>query len=190
MPGSWSAARWLMRNQASSGGGPLVCPRCALSYPLSERFCTQCQMPLVYAGSTGEGPVTETHERLRKIKPQYTRGEPVKVGFARNQAEAELIQGLLLEEGIPSFLKRTRGFDVPDFLAAGPRDILVPEAGAETARELLAGTEVESEAEANSELEGDALTAASPSPARLAAYVLLALLIAAAIVGLLYRLSA
>ena len=71
---------------------------------------------------------------LRKIKPQYTRGEPVKVGFARNQAEAELIQGLLLEEGIPSFLKRTRGFDVPDFLAAGPRDVLVPQAGAEAAR--------------------------------------------------------
>jgi len=26
---------------------------------------------------------------------------------------------------------------VPDFLAAGPRDVLVPEAGAEAARELL-----------------------------------------------------
>ena len=34
--------------------------------------------------------------------------------------------------------RRTRGFDVPDFLAAGPRDILVPEAGAEAAQELLA----------------------------------------------------
>ncbi len=183
MPGSWSAA---------SSGGPLVCPRCALSYPLSERFCTQCQMPLVYAGSTGEGPVTETHERLRKIKPQYTRGEPVKVGFARNQAEAELIQGLLLEEGIPSFLKRTRGFDVPDFLAAGPRDILVPEAGAERARELLAGTELEGEGKVDSELAGAAALAAQgpgPSPARLAAWILLAVIIAAGIVGVLYRLT-
>ena len=52
--GLWSAA---------SGGGPLVCPRCAISYPLSERFCPKCEMPLVYAGTTGEGPVTETHER-------------------------------------------------------------------------------------------------------------------------------
>jgi hypothetical protein len=26
---------------------------------------------------------------------------------------------------------------VPDFLAAGPRDVLVPESGAETAREVL-----------------------------------------------------
>jgi hypothetical protein len=34
-------------------------------------------------------------------------------------------------------LRRTAGFDVPDFLAAGPRDILVPESGAETARDVL-----------------------------------------------------
>ena len=102
-------------------------------------------MPLVYAGRGGEEPITETHERARKIKPQYARGEPVKVGFARNQAEAEMIQGMLLEEGIPSMLKRTRGFDVPDFLAGGPRDILVPETGAEAARQLLADTELQSE---------------------------------------------
>ena len=57
-----------------------------------------------------------------------------------NQAEAELIQGLLLEEGVPSILRRTAGFDVPDFLAAGPREVLVPEAGAEVARELLRDT--------------------------------------------------
>ena len=55
-------------------------------------------------------------------------------------AEAELIQGILLDQGIPSMLRRTRGFDVPDFLAAGPRDVLVPESGYEAARELLAGT--------------------------------------------------
>jgi hypothetical protein len=59
------------------------------------------------------------------------------VAGGRNQAEAELIQGLLLEWGVPSVLRRTAGFDVPDFLAAGPRDVLVPEAGAETAREVL-----------------------------------------------------
>ncbi len=176
----------------SSGGGPLVCPRCAISYPLSERFCPKCEMPLVYAGTAGEGPVTETHERLRKINPSYTRGEPVKVGFARNQAEAELMQGLLLEEGIPSFLKRSGGFDVPDFLAAGPRDVLVPEAGAEAARDLLAGTEIETEGQVEGEIEGEAKLAAEgsgPTPARLGAWILLALIIAAAIVGLLYRLT-
>ena len=47
----------------------------------------------------------------------------MRVAGARNQAEAEFIQGLLLEEGVPSMLRRTRGFDVPDMLAAGPRDV-------------------------------------------------------------------
>lgn len=145
-------------------------------------------MPLVYAGDTGEGPVTETHERLRKINPSYTRGEPVKVGWARHQAEAELIQGLLLEEGIPSFLRRSGGFDVPDFLAAGPRDVMVPEAAAEAARELLADTEMESER--GVEGEAELLTEEpGPSPARLAAWILLALIVAASIVGLLFRLT-
>ena len=83
-------------------------------------------MPLVYVGRGEQEPITEAHERARKVKPQYTGGEPVKVAFAANLAEAQLIQGILLEEGIPSFERRSRGFDVPDFLAAGPRDILVP----------------------------------------------------------------
>lgn len=74
---------------------------------------------------------------LRKVKPQYTEGELVRVARAQHQAEAELIQGLLLEEGIPSMTKRSGGFDVPDFLAAGPRDVLVPQSGAAAARELL-----------------------------------------------------
>lgn len=63
--------------------------------------------------------------------------ELVKVGWARNQAEAELIEGMLEADGIPSMYRRQRGFDVPDFLAAGPRDILVPARFAERARELL-----------------------------------------------------
>jgi hypothetical protein len=84
-----------------------------------------------------EPPRNAAHERARKIDPRYTDGELVKVGWASNQAEAELIQGLLLENGIPSTLSRSMGFDVPDFLAAGPRDIFVPAAGVEAARELL-----------------------------------------------------
>jgi len=78
------------------------------------------------------------HAIARKIKPQYTEGELRKVGWARNQAEAELLQGMLIEEGVPSVLRRTRGADVPDFLAAGPRDVLVPEAAVEHAAEVLA----------------------------------------------------
>jgi len=122
---------------------PLACPSCARSYPLDVRFCPNCKMPLVYAGALGaDQPITEPHERARKIKPQFAEGELVRVAGARNQAEAEFIQGLLLEEGVPSILRRTRGFDVPDFLAAGPRDVMVPAAGARTAREVLLEADV------------------------------------------------
>jgi hypothetical protein len=95
-------------------------------------------MPLVAEGGAAlDEQLSEAHERARKIDPRYAEGELVRVAGGRNQAEAELIQGLLLEWGVPSVLRRTAGFDVPDFLAAGPRDVLVPEAGAETAREVL-----------------------------------------------------
>ena len=101
-------------------------------------------MPLVHGGAEeGEPARDEAHERARKIRPELTRGELVRVGFARNQAEAELMQNLLIEEGIPSVLRRTAGFDVPDFLAAGPRDVLVPESGVELARITLRRADVE-----------------------------------------------
>jgi hypothetical protein len=87
-----------------------------------------------------EPPRSAAHERARKINPVYADGELVRVGWANNLAEAELIQGLLLENGIPSTLRRSMGFDVPDFLAAGPRDIYVPSSGVEAARELLPDT--------------------------------------------------
>jgi uncharacterized protein YbaR (Trm112 family) len=122
---------------------PLVCPSCASTYPLEERFCPNCKMPLVYSPRVSAvQPVTERHERARKIKPQFAEGELVRVAGARNQAEAEFIQGLLLEEGVPSMLRRTAGFDVPDFLAAGPRDVLVPQAGVSAAREILLEAEL------------------------------------------------
>jgi hypothetical protein len=120
------------------GPEPLVCPSCATPHALEERFCRDCGMPLVYAGTRGiDEPVTDLQERARKIKPQLSEGELVKVAGGRNQAEAELIQGMLLEEGVPSMLKRSAGFDVPDMLAAGPRDVLVPRSGQATARDVL-----------------------------------------------------
>jgi hypothetical protein len=82
--------------------------------------------------------LSEAQRRARKVKPQYGEGPLVRVAWARHQAEAELIAGLLLEEGIPAVIRRNQGFDVPDFLAAGPRDILVAASGAEAAREVLA----------------------------------------------------
>jgi hypothetical protein len=116
---------------------PLICPSCGTSQPRSERFCPTCEMPLVHMPGS-ERDTTERQRKARKVKPQYTEGRLVKIARAGSQPEAELIEALLLEEGIPSMSRRSGGFDVPDFLAAGPRDILVPESGAEAAREALA----------------------------------------------------
>jgi hypothetical protein len=92
----------------------------------------------------------------------------VRVIGAANQTEAEFIQGMLLEEGVPSTLRRTRGFDVPDMLAAGPRDVMVPASGHAAAREVLL----------QAELVGDEQPGTPPSQ------VLRFLLVAIAIVAL------
>ncbi|TMK74317.1 MAG: hypothetical protein E6G49_04180 [Actinobacteria bacterium] len=159
---------------------PLACPRCARKYGLDERFCSECGMPLVYVGRGEEQPITEAHERARKIKPQYTGGRQVRVASAGNIAEAEMIQGMLLEEGIPSYQRRTRGFDVPDFLAAGPRDIIVWEAGAEAAREVLAQTPIAEDAPAPEP------HTAQTRPVRLLAAIMAAMALAAALAWLFY----
>jgi hypothetical protein len=121
----------------------LVCPSCGIPHDRSERFCRDCGLPLVLADGRDEEPLSEARERARKVLPRYSQGPLVRVATARHQAEAEMLEGLLLEEGIPSLVRRSGGFDVPDFLAAGPREVLVPEAGAEVARELLRGTQNE-----------------------------------------------
>jgi hypothetical protein len=80
-------------------------------------------------------------------------GKLVKVAYGRNQAEAELMQGLLSEEGIPSLLKRAGGFDNPDFLSAGPHDVMVTEQIAPRAREVLADLALDSETQERVEQE-------------------------------------
>ena len=100
-------------------------------------------MPLVHAGGEHDEPARdEAHERARKIRPELTRGPLIRVAGGRNQPEAELIQNILLEEGVPSVLRRSAGFDVPDFLAAGPRDVMVPESGAKVARDALFAADI------------------------------------------------
>lgn len=121
----------------------LECPTCAGKYAPDERFCPTCGTPLVHGGTSAVSDrLTERQERARKIKPQLAEGELVYVVGARNQAEGEFIQGLLLEEGVPSLLRRSAGFDVPDFLAGGPRDVLVPQSGETAAREVLLQAEL------------------------------------------------
>jgi hypothetical protein len=120
-------------------------------------------------------------------------GPLIKVAFARNQPEAELIQGLLRESGIPSVLKRARGFDAPEFLAAGPHDIFVSSSLAEEAREVLAETLVGDERDEQAELEEQRRIARGEtgvtSPGRLALWVGGASLAAVGLIWVLYELS-
>ncbi len=111
----------------------LVCPVCDAAHEPHERFCADCGVPLTFVNDQ----MSEFERRARKIRPGYADGPLVRVATARHQAEAEMIQNLLLEEGVPSLVRRTGGFDVPDFLAAGPRDIVVAASGEEAAREIL-----------------------------------------------------
>jgi|SRR5947209_4096784 len=145
-----------------------VCPSCGATHPAAERFCPDCHLPLTYGDA--EAAVTDRQARARKIKPQLAEGRLVKVAGARNQAEAEFLQALLLEEGVPSALRRSAGFDVPDFLAAGPRDVLVPASGEGVARDVLLQAEL-----------GSALPASGGDPP---VRILLYLLAACAVVAL------
>jgi hypothetical protein len=117
--------------------GTLVCPSCGVPHADTERFCADCGLPLVRPDLSEEPPRSALAERARKIHKTYAEGPLVRAAWARNQAEAELIQGLLLEEGIPSVARRSGGFDVPDFLASGPRVVLVASGGLDAAQELL-----------------------------------------------------
>jgi hypothetical protein len=121
-------------------------------------------------------------------------GKLIKVAFARNQAEAEMIQGLLSEGGMPSILKRARGFDAPEFMAAGPHDVLVDSSHAQKAKTLLADTITEDPADEEAELRDEArLRRGGPtteaSPARLAVWILAAFVAAVILAWILYQLT-
>ena len=139
-------------------------------------------MPLTYAGEVdAELQTSEKHARARKIKPQYTRGDLRRVATGRQQPEAEFIQMLLLEEGVPSTLRRSAGFDVPDMLAAGPRDVLVPESGVEVARQVLLQSDIEvTQAPQVARAQGSGM----PAPGMLLAGLLLAAAIVALVIWL------
>jgi hypothetical protein len=112
-------------------------------------------------------------EHARKIDPRYSEGDLVKVAGGGNQANAEMIQLLLLDGGVPSILQRSGGFDVPDFLAAGPRDVMVPRSGAAAAREILG------------EMAAGDISGAQPKPMRLLIGLLAGVVFAAIVVVLL-----
>ncbi len=152
--------------------GPAVCPSCGAEAEPGARLCPVCDVPLGFAaGALDE--TGERHERARKIKRQYAEGDLVTVATGRNQAEADFVANLLLEEGVPSLVRRSRGFDVPDMLAAGPRDVLVPRSGEDAARQILLQLDMH-----------DRGRSAPPAPGRVLAGLLAGLAVVALIVWL------
>ena len=102
-----------------------------------------------------------------------------------------MLQGLLSEAGIPSVLRRSFGFDNPDFLAGGPTDVMVNQGAAKRAREVLAETMIEDEDEERAELEEQRRLARGEtgvvSPGKLAFWIGVALIGAAILIWLLYQ---
>ncbi len=64
----------------------------------------------------------------------------MKVAVAPNETSALMMEGVLENAGIPSLIQRARGFDAPDFLSAGPRDVLVPDSLLGEAKQTLEDT--------------------------------------------------
>lgn len=64
----------------------------------------------------------------------------MKVAAASDESSILLMEGLLKDADIPSLIQRAPGFDAPDFLSAGPRDLLVPASLLGEARQVLEDT--------------------------------------------------
>lgn len=73
----------------------------------------------------------------RRRAPGEPPDEWVVLTHAPHQPIAELICNILSEEGIENYARRAMAFDVPDFLAAGPRVVMVRRSQHERARTLL-----------------------------------------------------
>jgi hypothetical protein len=64
----------------------------------------------------------------------------VKVAVASDESVALLMDGVLKDAGIPSLVQRAAGFDAPEFLSGGPRDLLVPGSLVAEAKQVLEDT--------------------------------------------------
>jgi hypothetical protein len=70
----------------------------------------------------------------RRDRPEPVRW--VRVAYARHQPEAEMLAGMLAEIDVPVVVRRAT-MDVPEMLAGGPRELLVPADRELEARALL-----------------------------------------------------
>ena len=65
----------------------------------------------------------------------------MKVAAVPDESSTLLMEGLLKDADIiPSLIQRAPGFDAPDFLSAGPRDLLVPASLLGEAKQVLEDT--------------------------------------------------
>jgi hypothetical protein len=110
-------------------------------------------------------------------RTQSTRdSDLVKVAYANDQSEAEFLQGLLRDADVGSVVRRAPGFDVPDFLAAGPRDVLVAASDVRVARDVLR--------EVDPGEPGPPSRSGADRPSRVLAGLLIAVALVALVVGL------
>ena len=109
------------------------------THSLDERFCPTCGMPLVYAGPTRCRPADHRAPRARpQGQAAVRRGRARARGRRAQPGRGGVHPGPAARGGRPERCCSARaGFDVPDMLAAGPRDVMVPASGAPTAREVL-----------------------------------------------------
>lgn len=101
-----------------------------------------------------------------------------------------MLQGLLSEAGIPSVLNRSQGFYAVSYVP-GPVDVMVAAHLAPRAREVLAGTMLEDEADELAELEEQRRLARGEtgvvSPVKLAFWIVAILIAAFVLLWLLYQ---
>jgi len=145
----------------------LRCPYCDETIEPAANSCKSCGLPLLqapreYESASGYAP---------HLRPEYCGGALQRITVATSQAEAELVQGMLTEEGIPSVVTSSKSFDLADLTADGRRDVFVPEDGVEAARDLLC-LSPEALATANAE---------TPNPTRLLLAILIGLLLLMAV---------
>lgn len=138
-----------------------TCPFCGAGFEPGSTECPSCDLPLFDTGGDSaseselfdgadlleSGARDESMRRRPRTglmavdhpppRPEYTEGELQCVVVALNQAEAEMLEDMLRSEGIPCLVRRVARADVPDFLAAGRRELLVPERALPAARTLL-----------------------------------------------------
>jgi hypothetical protein len=115
------------------------CSNCGVQRGLNAQSCRRCGAVF---GCCGPKSVSVPNSVAGKVRPEYAVGRLVHATSGAHQMEAEMIQALLLEGGIPSVIRRSPGFDVPGFLAAGPRDVLVCESAQRAASEVLLNASV------------------------------------------------